>query len=386
MSGEPQLFRVNPGSTASERIEEVDFSQLGLRERRDIQEWVAANPSILGDDLLVVGKEFSGFDRTDERLDLLAVDRDGKLVIIELKRDDTGADAHWQAIKYASYLHRATPEHIVAMLASHLNVLEAEAEKRLLEHLEADDFTALNNSQRIVLASHRFAPEVTSASLWLNAQASGDNLITCVTLTPFRDVATSSLYIQATTIIPVSGVEEYVINIGSKSPGRPTEGGNSLGDKLRTRFQRNRTDDVNSFVGKVRASTLKALSGNVRPDKTGKWAGGWEHFRYYNFWYRRDPWANHRLCYGVHLQPQDGQWHAAVLFKDQDRKVLPFLGDINLPENGKVESEGVSVSVGVDAFSEEFANRIAEILSAFIEQITPIVDGIADRDNEEEVP
>ena len=48
MSGEPQLFRVNQGSTLSERIEEVDFAQLGLRERKDIQEWVAANPSILG--------------------------------------------------------------------------------------------------------------------------------------------------------------------------------------------------------------------------------------------------------------------------------------------------------------------------------------------------
>ena len=47
MSGEPQLFRVNQGSTLSERIEEVDFAQLGLRERKDIQEWVAANPSIL---------------------------------------------------------------------------------------------------------------------------------------------------------------------------------------------------------------------------------------------------------------------------------------------------------------------------------------------------
>ena len=30
MSGEPQLFRVNPESRQSERIEEVDFARLGL--------------------------------------------------------------------------------------------------------------------------------------------------------------------------------------------------------------------------------------------------------------------------------------------------------------------------------------------------------------------
>ena len=52
----------------------MDFARLGLRERRDIQEWIAANPGILGEDLLIVGKEFSGFDRNRERLDLLAVD------------------------------------------------------------------------------------------------------------------------------------------------------------------------------------------------------------------------------------------------------------------------------------------------------------------------
>ena len=122
MSSEPQLFRVNPESRKTDKIEEVDFRRLGLKERKDIQEWVAANPSILGEDLLIIGKEFSGFDLTNERLDLLAVDSDGRLVVIELKRDDTGANAHWQAIKYASYLRRATAEQIVGMLAEYKKV------------------------------------------------------------------------------------------------------------------------------------------------------------------------------------------------------------------------------------------------------------------------
>ena len=57
MSTEPQLFRVDPNTKASVKAKEVDFSHLGLQER----------------------------------LDLLAVDPDGKLVIIELKRDHSGA-------------------------------------------------------------------------------------------------------------------------------------------------------------------------------------------------------------------------------------------------------------------------------------------------------
>ena len=63
--------------------------------------------------MLIICKEFSGFDRTNERLDLLAVDPTGKLVIIELKRDDSGADAYWQAIKYASYFQKTSAVKVV---------------------------------------------------------------------------------------------------------------------------------------------------------------------------------------------------------------------------------------------------------------------------------
>ena len=90
MSADPQLFRIDPSTHESEEVQEVDFTHLGFRERRNIQEWIAANPGILGEELLIIGKEFSGFDRTNERLDLLAVDVDGRLVVIELKRDDSG--------------------------------------------------------------------------------------------------------------------------------------------------------------------------------------------------------------------------------------------------------------------------------------------------------
>ena len=136
-------------------MQEIEFAELGFQERRDIQEWVAKNPGILGDELLIIGKEFSGFDRTNERLDLLAVDADGRLVVIELKRDDTGADAHWQAIKYASYLRRVDTEWIIGMLASHADVSREDAGNRLEQHLNADDLNGLNNDQRIILASHQ---------------------------------------------------------------------------------------------------------------------------------------------------------------------------------------------------------------------------------------
>ena len=289
MSDEPQLYRVEPESRQSDRIEEVDFAQLGLRERRDIQEWVAANPGILGDDLLIIGKEFSGFDRTDERLDLLAVDSNGKLVVIELKRDDTGTDAHWQAIKYASYFQRATADVIVGMAASYWEESQEDAVTRLLQHLGTDDLNTLNNDQRIILASHRFAPEVTSAALWLNKKVSTEDLFTCVKLTPYQDTQKDTLYVQASTIIPVPGVDDYLVGVGHGPQRDLREPRSGFGAKLTATFAQSRNHETTPFVQKVRELALNGLPEGIRPDRNGRWAGNGGDRRYYHLWYSRPP-------------------------------------------------------------------------------------------------
>ena len=200
MSNGSQMFRINIENKETKPVTEVNFADLGLREKDDIQEWIAAYPSILGDDLLIIGKEFSGFEGARNRPDLLAVDTDGKLVIIELKRDDSGEDVHWQAIKYASYFSHAKVEQIVGILARYRDISESDAETVLLQHLNAanaEDLNALNHDQRIILASHRFAPAAASAVLWLNEKAPSENLITCVQLTPYQDSEANSLYLHA---------------------------------------------------------------------------------------------------------------------------------------------------------------------------------------------
>lgn len=369
------------------------FAQLELKERRDIQEWIAANPGILGEDLLIIGKEFSGFDLTNERPDLLAVDSSGKLVVIELKRDDSGSDAHWQAIKYASYLRRATAEQIVEMLAEHKGVSQEDARNLLMQHLgtDDDDLNALNNDQRIILASHRFAREVTSAVLWLNDKVPVEDLITCITLTPYQDSGTGSLYIQATTIIPLPVEKGYSIGIGSNSQPSARTGGSSLGDKLRRTFQQNRNDEITRFLRKVSELTLQGLKDEIRPNRTSRWAGRiWVEgkiWRYYHFWYRRPPWRNWSVDYEVNLWQEDEEnaWGAKVEFKHNLKGLQDKLTDVSVDQEQYLDHNGnIAVRVRSDALDDDFAKRIAEVLRRFIEQITPIVEAFEEEDNEAE--
>ena len=378
MGNGPQMFRINPRNKDTQPLEEVDFADLDLRERPDIQEWIAAHPRVLGGDLLIIGKEFSGFDQTNERPDLLAVDREGKLVVIELKRGDSGEDVHWQAIRYASYFSRAGVEQIVDMLARYKGISDAEAESILLEHINDEALNALNHDQRIILVSHRFAPRVRSAVLWLNEKATSENLITCVQLTPYRDAEASLLFLQASTVI--SGPRIGIVRVGSSLRER---GGKNP----------NASDEVTEFLRNVGELATDSLPEEIRPNKTSRWAYSYEGIRYYDFFYSRRPWgvgSGRDLYYRVHLslpEEETSERKADVTFKMDMSEAMnvPFDFDDIIdrigphPYQQQVDDglRRIRVNLGSGTLSDDFARKIADELRQLIETITPVVDELA---------
>ena len=83
----------------TESPEPVPRQQLNLEER--LEDWLFGDISMLSNDLLVIGRQIRQFSVP---LDLLAVDRDGNLVVIELKRDRTPREVVAQALDYASWV------------------------------------------------------------------------------------------------------------------------------------------------------------------------------------------------------------------------------------------------------------------------------------------
>lgn len=166
------MYIINRETNRIEKIGSTTFRQLGFKEREHLQEWIANNPSCLNEDLLIIQKEFDGFYDTSERLDLLAIDKQGNLVIIENKLDDTGRDAAWQVLKYSSYCSTLNASQIIAIYNQYLQKSGGSdtAEEMLGEFLETEDYKEkLNNgnSQRIIMIAGEFRKEVTSTVLWL---------------------------------------------------------------------------------------------------------------------------------------------------------------------------------------------------------------------------
>jgi RecB family endonuclease NucS len=107
------ILAVKDGLKSFEKIESSSFVELNIWERHHIQEWIRQAPEILGEELLVVSIEFDRFVNSSDRLDVLAIDRQGNLVIIELKRDAFAGYADLQSIRYAAMVSSMTIDRLL---------------------------------------------------------------------------------------------------------------------------------------------------------------------------------------------------------------------------------------------------------------------------------
>ncbi len=212
------VYTIDKSKNRINKVTQKTFSELGFKERDHLQEWIAYNPNVFGEDLLIIQKEFANFDDTNERLDLLALDKNGNLVIIENKLDDSGKDVTWQSMKYASYCSGLTKENIKNIFQEYLDMYfnGQDAKDNLTEFYKAEDYDELilNNgfSQRIILVASKFRKEVTSTVLWLMNY----NLkIQCFKTTPYQ--FNEQLFINFEQIIPTKDAEDYMIGMAEKT-------------------------------------------------------------------------------------------------------------------------------------------------------------------------
>lgn len=208
------LFTVS-GSTATV-AQVVTLADVGLRERHDLQEWVLAYPAILGDDILIVTLEFdrwwSPTVSPADRLDVLGLGADGRLVVAELKRDKAPDTVEMQAIKYAAMASRFTQESLAEQYARFLNrdkheppTSEDAALERLVAHAGELDPEVLRRP-RIAIVAGEFPPVLTATTVWLTEMGLD---VTLVRVQAFR--TEHETLVTVSQIFPVKDVEEFTV-------------------------------------------------------------------------------------------------------------------------------------------------------------------------------
>ena len=229
------MFQVNRSENRLQKLEEKRFADLNLREREHLQEWLANQPDALGEELLIIQKEFDGFADTRERLDLLALDKDGQLVVIENKLDDSGRDVTWQALKYTAYVSGLTKSQIVDIYQQYLDRYcgGGNAVANICEFLEEEELDEIvlnpGNDQRLMFIAANFRKEVTATVLWLREHGIDAR---CFRVTPYT--FGDELFVDIQPVIPTPEAADFMIGMAEKeTEARGAQGEQKTRHKLR---------------------------------------------------------------------------------------------------------------------------------------------------------
>ena len=119
------LFEMKPGELVA--VTSSTFAHEKILERADLQRLLRARIDAIADDVLIVAEEFGAFADARRRIDLLGVDREGRLVVFELKRTLDGGHLELQALRYAAMISTMTFDDLVGHYETYLATVEPEA-------------------------------------------------------------------------------------------------------------------------------------------------------------------------------------------------------------------------------------------------------------------
>ncbi|MFG5858988.1 endonuclease NucS [Dysgonomonas sp. Shenzhen-Wh21] len=198
-------------------ISSVQFQDFSYLEKH-IQNLITKDPNVLGEDLLIISEEYTDWQESKKRLDLLALDRSGNLVVIEIKRDNDGFHMDLQAIRYASMLSLMTYDNVINTYSKYLEKQGKDgsgAQKGIndfLNYNEEKDFEFAKDI-RIILVNNHYSKELTSSVLWLRKKGID---IKCIQFTPYKNEGDQDILLDINILIPLREANDYMIAIQKK--------------------------------------------------------------------------------------------------------------------------------------------------------------------------
>ena len=178
-------------------------------EEITLEGWLEMNPDGMVEDgrILIIGRQvvtnFGGF------IDLLGLDREGEVVVIELKRDRTPRDTIAQALEYVSFAEQLDTAQLEEVLRSYLNddSLTLAEHHREYFQLGSDEAVAFNKDQRIVIVGQRVTPEIRQTAIFLRSKGIR---VTCVEFSFFQAGGGTRLLSQEIVVGRESGRPKQV--------------------------------------------------------------------------------------------------------------------------------------------------------------------------------
>ncbi len=222
------IYKLVNGKGGLAEVDRTTFGEEGVLERADLQRILRDQPEVLEEGLLIIAEEFGDWEDSNRRIDLLGLDASGRLVVVELKRGETGRHMELQALRYAAMVANMTYQQAVDTFQAYLDKRagedgraqeEDDAESRIQEHIgiaEPDSEAVLTKVPRLILVSENFGKELKTCVMWLNESWLRDagREIKCIRLQPHRNG--EELLIETSVVIPLPEASDYQTRLGRR--------------------------------------------------------------------------------------------------------------------------------------------------------------------------
>jgi len=143
---------------------ETNMTDKGRREK-DLEKWIKNNPSILGQDILIIGEQVQ---TKTGAIDFLGIDKTGNPIIVELKRDKLPREVLAQTIDYASAVAHWDTDKLSEICREFTNTsLEEYLSDKFGDDVDLENLV-LNETQRILLVGFSIEEPLQRMIEWLS--------------------------------------------------------------------------------------------------------------------------------------------------------------------------------------------------------------------------
>ncbi|MCD5416596.1 hypothetical protein LR032_05850 [Candidatus Bipolaricaulota bacterium] len=189
------------GEKGPTKLPKTNLKEEKLLEEH-LEDWIVTDPPILGEPLLVIGRQVLIPD-TKDRLDVLAVDPQGNACVIELKRGKLRDPVAVQALRYASYVSKWKFEDFENQARNFLGKVDDHdfnfnaLYEAFCEDTGVDEIPTLNQDQRMIIVGSSVRDKLGTVALWLRDHSID---ITVIEMQAYKEG--DSVLLQPTTIVP----------------------------------------------------------------------------------------------------------------------------------------------------------------------------------------
>ena len=184
------IFKLKTNGENLINAELVEASKKDIDLEKHLESWLEKSPwAIAQEPLIWIGRQTTAAqDDSSIFPDLIGMDKDGNIVVVELKKGKAPREVIAQILEYAAWVNVLPDESIFNMASNYLSqkveIKHSSIQDVFIEQFETDEFPEINRTQRLFIVAEEISPRIANVCRFLRTSHGVD--INCIKFSVFQ--------------------------------------------------------------------------------------------------------------------------------------------------------------------------------------------------------